>query len=135
MALNSLRYDSISNVVETKGGMFIYDGNANRFHEWEFIVNIRWKATEPKEYGKTMNSIIESLRGDAALLAMDIGIDDLMKADGTGFQTLVDKVRNHVFPQARAEAKELYKSGHKTGGVLSRKPHEPFVSYVNRRRR
>ena len=40
-----------------------------------------------------MNTIIESLRGDAALLAMDIGEDDLMVDDGSGFKKLVDAVR------------------------------------------
>ena len=113
----------------------MYNGEASRFHEREFRVGIRWKSTNPEDYGKTMNTIIESLRGDASLLAMDIGGDALMAEDGSGFEKLVDAVRANVFLQARAEAKELYKSGHKISGVLSRQPHEPMVLYVSRRRR
>ena len=135
MALHSLKYDSHYAVDETKAGVFIYDGTASRFHEWEFRVGSRWESTKKEDCPKQMNSVIESLRGDAALLAMDLGKDILMKEDGTGLKKLVEAIRGHVFPQARAEAKELYKSGHKTQGVLSRQPHEPIVSYVNRRRR
>ena len=40
-----------------------------------------------------------------------------------------------VFPFSRAEAKTLFKSGHKTKGLLSRQSGEPMSSYVSRRRR
>ena len=123
MAMNSLRHHAHGTVDETKGGLFIDNSEASRFHEWEFRVGIRWKSTKPEDSGKTMSTMSESLRGDAALLAMDIGGDALMAFDGSGVKKLVDAVRANVFPQAGAEAKELYKSGHEISGVLSRQPH------------
>eukprot|EP00973_Karenia_brevis_P037740 5205921-Karenia_brevis.AAC.1 len=74
--------------------------------------------------------IIEGLRGEAAQIAIDIGSTEILKE--TGFETLKTKLRNHVFPQARAEAKELYKVGHKTKGVMSRQSGEPMVNFVSR---
>ena len=65
-----------------------------------------------------MNSIVESLRGEAGQVAMAIGEGELMKA--AGVKTMIAAMRKHVFPQARAEAEEFYKMGHKTHGELSR---------------
>ena len=51
------------------------------------------------------------MRGEAGRVAMDIAEEKLMKPDGG--KTLIEAMRAHVFPQARTEAKELYKMGHK----------------------
>ena len=67
------------------------------------------------------------------MIAMDVGLTDLMKP--TGLEKLVEAMQKHVFPQARAEAKELYRVGHKTSGVLSRHSGESVMSFVSRRRR
>ena len=142
MALASLRWDSRKDVEETKGGMYIYDGSTHNFHEWEFRTEVRWESTKVVDLKKTMSMIIEALRGEAANVAMDIGKAELMKvgtdfvtAGQPGFQKLMEGMRNMVFPFSRAEAKTLFKSGHKTKGVLSRQSGEPMVSYVSRRRR
>ena len=47
----------------------------------------------------------------------------------------MEGMRKMVFPFSRAEAKMLFKSGHKTKGVLARQPGESMSSYVSRRRR
>ena len=133
MTIASVRYDANSTVAETKSGVFVYDGNASRFHEWEFRTSMRSRSSKEEDLPRTMNSIVESLRGEAALVAMDIGEDDLMETDGV--KTLIDAMRKHVFPQARAEAKELYKIDHKTQGVLSRLSSEAMANYVIMRRR
>ena len=134
MALASLRYDAGKDVTETKAGFFIYDGNPQTFHEWEFRVGIRWESTESDQKKKTMSQIIEALGGEAAQVAMDIGMEELMKiGEGTnniGYNKLLTEMRLLVFPFARAEVKTLYKAGHKTKGALSRQPNEPMVSYV-----
>ena len=138
MALASLRYDSASKVEDTKSGFYIFNGDAQFFDEWHFRTGIRWMSSKDEDKPKTMSQIIEALRGDAASVAMDIGKDVLMqvgKDDNTGYTRLVDDIRSMVFPFARAEAKSLYKAGHKTRGVLSRQATEPMVSYVSRRRR
>ena len=82
-----------------------------------------------------MSQIVEALRGDAAQVAMGIGTEELLRVGpGTtndpGFKLLKESMRGMVFPFARAEAKLLYKSGHKKKGVLSQQPQESMVSYI-----
>ena len=133
MAVASLRYDAASGVEETKGGIFVYDGTASRFHEWEFRTRLRWTSTKKEDQPKAMNDIVAGLRGEAVLAAMEIGLEELLKEDA--LDKLMEVMRGIVFPQARAEAKELYKVGHKMKGPLSRQAQEPMVSYISRRRR
>ena len=118
MALSSLRYDANSHIQETKGGVFVYDGTASRFHEWEFRTLMRSGSSKAEDLPRTVNSIVESLRGEAASVAMDVGIAKLISADG--IKDLVEAMRKHVFPQARAEAKELY-----TGTQVTRRARPP----------
>ena len=49
MAVSSLRYESSArHIEETKGGVFIYDGTADRYNEWTF----RTQASEqPDQFG------------------------------------------------------------------------------------
>ena len=67
------------------------------------------------------------------MIAMDVGLTELLKP--TGLEQLVEAMKKHVFPQTRAEAKELYRVGHKTGGILSRQSGESVMNFVSRRRR
>ena len=129
MAIASLRYDANSSVQETKSGVFVYDGNAAMFHEWEFRTSMRASSSKAEDLPRTMNSIVESLCGEAGQVAMDIGEEDLMTP--AGVKTLIDAMRKHVFPQARAEAKELYKMGHKTHGVLARQMSESMSNMLS----
>ena len=133
MALQSLRFDAYSNVSETRGGVYIYDGAASRFHEWEFRTTVRKNATKKEELPKAVNSIVESLRGDAAQVAMDLGPEKLAEEDG--IKQLIDAMRHRVFPLARQEAKELYRAGHSRKGHLSRQPTESTINFTSRRRR
>eukprot|EP00973_Karenia_brevis_P015812 2164260-Karenia_brevis.AAC.1 len=68
--------------------------------------------------------IVEGLRGEAAQIAIDIGSTKILGENG--FKLLKDALRQHVFPQAPAEAKELYKVGHKFKGAMSRQTGEPM---------
>ena len=81
-----------------------------------------------------MAKVVEGLRGEANNVAMDIGFETLLDPE-KGLKTLIDEMRKMVFPQAAAEAKELYRAGHKIRGVLSRQPGEPMTNYVKRRKR
>ena len=139
MAVASLRYDAMQNVEESKTGLFIFDGTPSRYHEWEFRSKVRWASVADSDKRKTMSMIIESLRGEAANVAMDIGIDELMEVGGEtcdeGFNKLMAGTRRMVFPFARAEAKELFKVGSKSKGLLTRQPGESMSSFVSRRRR
>ena len=80
-----------------------------------------------------VNKVVEGLRGDAFLIARDLGLETLSQEEG--LERLVERIKAHVFPRAQEEAKELFRAGQKAGGVLSRQPQEPMLSYTQRRRR
>ena len=80
-----------------------------------------------------VNKIVEGLRGDAFLVARDLGHEALMKPKG--LETLISRIRANVFPRATEEARELFRAGQRQGGVLSRQSGESMLSYTSRRRR
>ena len=80
-----------------------------------------------KERTLLVSKIMEGLRGDAFLVAQDLGVAALI-ADN-GIRTLIHKLKESVFPRASEEAREL------RGGMLARQVSESMVSYVDRRRR
>ena len=133
MAVASLKYDPATQVEETRGGVFVFDGTASRFHEWSFRSTMRWRSCKEEDHQKTMNMVGEGLRGEAALVAMDLGMEELLRQDG--METLINAMRAHASPRAQAEAKGLYRIGHKVKGPLSRPQGEPMTSYMSRRRR
>lgn len=83
-----------------------------------------------KDRSTLVNKIVEGLRGDAFLIARDLGLETLTQ-DG-GLERLVERIKSHVFPRAQEEAKELFRAGQKA--VLSRQLQEPMLSYTQRRR-
>ena len=96
---------------------------------------VRWQSSEESRRLQSLSTIVDGLRGEAARIAMDIGHAVLLKDDGSGVERLVEDIKKFVFPQAKAEAKELYQLGHKKNGTMSRQNTESMVSYVSRRRR
>ena len=72
--------------------------------------------------------ILEGLRGDAVLLARDVGLDALTSEEG--MEDLLQKMKAFVFPRANQEAKELFRAGQKHGGPLSRQSGESMLSYT-----
>merc|ERR1712146_643863 len=112
----------------TRDGMPIYDGTASEFHDWMFRTEVKWAAADKKDKPAVMSNIFEGLRGDAQNIAKDIGVTDLLADDG--YQKLIEALRKNIFPKKLAEAKVLYKHGHKTKGVLSRQPSEPMALYI-----
>ena len=80
-----------------------------------------------------VNKVLEGLRGDAFEIARDIGLEDLTASDG--LKLLITRIRQHVFPRAQEEAKELFRAGQKAHGPLARQPQESMLSFVSRRRR
>ena len=79
MSLASLRYDENRTSEETRQGVYIYAGDPSEFHVWEFRTRMRMKSTKTEDIKKSVNSIVEALRGSAAQVAMDIGDDELLK--------------------------------------------------------
>ena len=77
--------------------------------------------------------MLEGLKGDAYLVARDLGLAVL--AEETGVDKLVAAMRDHVFPSLEDEAQLLYHHGQKADGILARQAGESMFSYVSRRRR
>ena len=115
----------------TKAGSLIYHANASDFHEWEFRTRLKIAATDESdrhEYAKTMSKIIEGLRGDAFVVAKQIGLKALCEVGDdfapSGADLLIKKVREVVFPLTTHEAKELFRQYTKPSGSLARQTGE-----------
>ena len=133
MSLLTLTYQYDVMYEGTKTGLPIFDGSAAKFHDWEFRTQVKYKAAKKEDQAKVMADIIEGLRGDASDIAKDIGVDKLLAEKG--LELLTEALRADIFPKKEAEAKLLYKQGHKKNGVLSRQASEPVVNYISRRKR
>ena len=86
----------------------------------------------PSDRTSVVHKVLEGLRGDAFLVARDLGLEKLISPGG--LDLLVDRIRAMVFPRASEEARELFRAGQKIG-VLSRQYGESITSYISRRRR
>ena len=62
----------------TRGGAYVYTGDASSFHEWEFRTRIRIRGLKGEAYIKAVSGIVEGLRGDAFVVAQEVGLDVLM---------------------------------------------------------
>ena len=59
-------------------------------------------------YVELVTKVMEGLRGDAFLMAKDLGLNALMDVGlPTGLELLVEKIKEHVFPLRSHEAREL----------------------------
>ena len=74
-----------------------------------------------------VHKVLEGLRGDAFLVARDLGLEKLISPGG--WDLLVDRIRAMVFPSASEEARELFRAGQMIG-VLSRQYGESIASYI-----
>ncbi len=63
--------------VVNKFGSYIYWGDAANFFEWEFRTRLRVKSggTDPEKFAEVMSKVIDGLRGDAFVIAKEIGLD------------------------------------------------------------
>ena len=134
MALQALRYNADDSGSTTRDGVTKYSGNCVDYYDWEFRAWCEWDS-KPKEEDKpeVMNRILRGLSGDASRIARDIGRTTLMSKDG--MKALADALKEEAFPKAESDAKELYREGQKTRGILSRQHGEPMVSFNTRRKR
>ena len=132
MALKSLRYRPSSD-IQPGDKAPIFSGKPHEFYEWEWRTTIYAGSVEKGKEHKMLHEITKSLSGDALQTAMDFSVDALV-ANG-GVQKLIDAMREMVFPNKKAEAKELYRAGHKQHGILSRQSGETMLSYISRRKR
>ena len=63
-----------------------------------------------------VHRVLEGFRGDAFMIARDLGLDKLTQENG--IRDLMDAIK--VFPKASEEAKKLFRVGQRTNGPLSR---------------
>ena len=133
MSLASLCSDAGKHLAETRQGYVIYNGAPSRFHEWEFRTRIKYDAVkdDDKKRKEAVSCIVDSLDGDAATTAMDIGVAALMAEDG--IDKLIERLQAKAFPKLQSEAKELYRVGHEKDGMLSRQRGESMELYTARR--
>ena len=68
-----------SNTEVTKSGSYIYHGDASQYHEWEFRTRLRVKAAGNEEgrYAEAMSKVVDGLRGDAFIVAKEVGLESL----------------------------------------------------------
>ena len=86
----------------------------HEFHEWEFRTKLRLQGiAKDEDVPYVVQKIVEGLRGDAFLIAKDLGLEKLNEPQGKGIEELIDLVRRHTFPLQEEEAKELFAHGAK----------------------
>jgi len=91
---------------------------------------------EVSPYVELVTKVMEGLRGDAFLMAKDLGLSALMDVGPpTGLELLVEKIKEHVFPLRSHEARELFRLGQQASGPLSRQSAETILSFIGRRKR
>ena len=79
-----------------------------------------------------VHRILEGLRGEAFMVACDLGLDKLTQENG--IRDLMDAIKKVVFPRASEEARELFRVGQRPNGPLSRQFGAALGSYISRRR-
>ena len=131
--------------LETKQGAYIYHGDAGSFHEWEFRTRLRMQGVKDDQYAEHMSKVVDGLRGDAFVIATQVGLEQLWKppvvsADEDmsvpgGVDVLVQAMKSSVFPLTTHEAKELFRQYCKPNGSLARQAGESMHQFVSRRRR
>ena len=86
-----------------------------------------------------VQKVLEGLRGDAILVAQDLGVSKLMEDDG--IDQLFMALKKMIFPLHGAqeddlslqalEAKELFRVGQQVAGPLTRQTGESVTSYIS----
>ena len=132
---------------ETKAGSYIYRGDAAHFHEWEFRTSMRSMGKRGDAYVDAVSRIVEGLRGDAFIVAQELGKDALsdpgaearpgtyeteaIEARPSGIEQLIEAMRDKVFPLTQHEARELFRQYTKPNGALARQSGESMTQYVS----
>ncbi len=122
-----------SSYKETKQGTYVYKGDAMNYYEWEFRTKLRVASKTDDQYKDAVSKVVDGLRGDAFVVAQEVGLETLW---GTrGVEQLTKNMREMVFPLTTQEAKELFRQYTKQNGLLSRQVGESMKQYISRRSR
>ena len=134
MALHTLRYrhnSEVDNFQEPKGGLVAYDGSSHSFHEWEFVTLAKVETSKDEDFPGLASEVVASLRGDALLVAMEIGRPKLLAKDDN--KLLVETIHTRTPSAKQAEARELFRQGQRPDGPLTRASSESMTQYIGRR--
>ena len=72
--MSSVLHHPGTQYTETKGGSYIYHGDAATFHEWEFRTTLRVHGKKDEYYAEAMSKVVDGLRGDAFTVAQECGL-------------------------------------------------------------
>ena len=103
------------------------------YYEWEFRTKLRVANKKGEHYYEAVSKIVDGLRGDAFVVAQEVGLEALWEEGG--IDELTKKMREMVFPLTTQEAKELFRQYTKPNGLLSRQVSESMKQYISRRSR
>ncbi len=117
----------------TKSGKYVYWGDATSYYEWEFRTRLSILGTKDDFGHDTVVKIVEGLRGDAFVVAQEVGLGELVATDG--IDQLVAAMRAIVLPLTTHEAKELFRVYCKTRGPLARQVGENMTPFISGRKR
>ena len=77
---------------ETKQGTYVYKGDGINFYEWEFRTKLRIAGKTGEHYVDAVSRIVDGLRGDALVVAQEVGLASLHEHDGVETHTRSQRV-------------------------------------------
>jgi len=84
----------------------IDDGNPRHYHEWEFRTMSKYLGTKDEDRTLQGPRVLEGLRGEAYLVAEDLGLEKLAEKDG--IKVLIEAMRLRVFPPDQHRGKRAF---------------------------
>ena len=115
---------------ENKQGFVYYAGTPQDYHFWKFKTELRSATTKDEKFANMMARLIESLRGDALQIAVDIGAESLTTSGRSGLKTLHERITSHVFPIMKDEVPYTKKVSEKEGCCHGRKVNRENISLL-----
>ena len=102
---------------ETNQGSYIFSGEAGNFHEWEFRTKLRSRGKRGDFYIDAVSRITEGLRGDAFIVAQEVGFEQLCHegqaaVEGTFETEAQERVPSGIELLIDAMREKLYSYGH-----------------------
>ena len=125
----------------TKSGSYIYNGDAANFHEWEFRTRLRVKTggTDPERYADVMSKVVDGLRGDAFIIAKEVGLDRRWYAGNINTARVDDGGRAEAHAERRDFPRGCGKCGRRCSATRCRYSWKPIatraLSEIRRKRR
>ena len=89
-------------------------------------MRVKAAGADAGKFAEAISKVVDGLRGDAFIVAKEVGLDDLWypgDADDSqsacGVDTLINAIKLSVFPMTTHEAKELFRQYCRPSGSLS----------------